>query len=98
DKEYQAMRKQANKLYYLLELDNPADRPAMKNLKQLQTVTGDIHDCDVTLAFLNQYAGLIPHTDALTKTEQRKRHSCYKKLLTQLNKEPWEPLRKLASN
>ena len=96
--ELHAMRKQAKKLFYLLELDNPADCPAMINLKKLQSVAGAIHDCDVTLEFLHQHAELIPHEDALVKTEQRKRHSCYKKLLSQLGREPWKPLWKLASN
>lgn len=96
--ELHAMRKQAKKLFYLLELDNPADCPAMTNLKKLQTVAGDIHDCDVTVEFLHQHAELVPHADTLVKTEQRKRHSCYKKLLTQLGRELWKPLWKLANN
>jgi len=95
--ELHSMRKQAKKLFYLLEIDNdPADCPEMRKLKELQTVAGDIHDCDVTLAFLNDNSSLRDNADTLIHSEQLDRHNHYVKLLSKLENDLWEPLRRLT--
>lgn len=94
--ELHAMRKQAKKLFYLLELEiEPAGCREMKNLKNLQTMAGDIHDCDVTIAFLDDNRSLLGHAEELIEAEHHRRHECYEQLLSQLDESFWNRLGRL---
>jgi len=95
--ELHTLRKQAKKLFYLLEPNNdPADTPEMMRLKKLQTVAGDIHDCDVTIAFLNENSNSTNNIKPLVLSEQLSVTTCYEKLLSQFDKIPWQLLRRLT--
>ena len=95
--ELHSMRKQAKKLFYLLELENdPGVCPEMKKLKKLQTMAGDIHDSDIIISFLNNNDDLRDCAETLIRSEQLERHTCYEKLLAMLDKDLWNPLRHLV--
>jgi hypothetical protein len=54
------MRIAAKKLRYVLEICNPAYEhrlsASIKAAKKLQSMLGDIHDCDVWVDFISQFA------------------------------------------
>lgn len=91
------MRKQVKKLNYLLELKvDPTRFSPMSHLKEIQTLAGEIHDCDVTLAYLSESATVIENSAALQAAEAATRHATYQKLLHCLEQVNWHALPRTA--
>lgn len=62
------MRIAAKRLRYVLELTAPALGPAAmrgaRHAKEIQTLLGELHDCDEMLALIEQHAGELREADA----------------------------------
>ena len=84
--ELHSLRKTAKKLRYVLELD-PDDsyHQTLTSMRSFQRLLGDIHDCDVTLDFLETYSKKFPELKSLILKEQNVRTQTYKKLAVALS-------------
>ena len=87
------MRKDAKKLFYLLEPDdNPANLQQKKTLKFFQHLTGDIHDGDITMEFLRKHLNKNTSAEELLEAEQTLRHSYFHQLLDFLADDEWQKM------
>ena len=78
--ELHSMRKTLKKLRYILEIEpENTYQNIVSNLKQLQKILGDIHDCDMTICYLQKNDELIP--SEIISSEKFKRHVLYTELL-----------------
>ena len=97
--EVHAMRKDAKKLFYLLEQDERlASLKQMINIKMFQRLTGDIHDADVTIEFLARHRKAHPEVDELLEMQRAERHVLYRELCGFLLDEEWEALARLGQD
>ncbi len=84
--ELHSLRKDAKKLRYVLELF-PADAhdKLITNLKFLQKLAGDIHDCDVFVGYLEKNRREFPDFTEIVASEKNKRSELYQKLVQELD-------------
>ena len=95
--EVHAMRKDAKKLFYLLEQNERlATLKQMIDIKMFQRLTGDIHDADVTIEFLERHRKAHPEVDELLEMQRAERHVLYRELFGFLLDEDWEALARLG--
>ncbi len=96
--EVHEMRKDAKKLFYLLEQDEKlGSLRQLIGLKMFQRLTGEIHDADVAMAFLKRQSGSVEVADLL-ETLACERHLLYRKLVGLLQDEEWTQLQDLLSD
>ncbi len=95
--ELHSMRKQTKKLYYLLELVTDTRRtPLMAQLKEIHGLAGEIHDCDVTIEYLNDCSNLLENSAQLTARHIRDRDIQFNHLCGLLKQLDWRQLRGLV--
>lgn len=75
--ELHKLRKDFKKLRYSIELSSDTTRPlkSIKNLKKIQDLLGEIHDCDIMLDYLREIKGPnelseVIRTEILTRREK----------------------------
>ena len=91
--EIHAMRKDAKRLHYLLELvPDPADDRRMIHLKLFQRLSGDLHDCDVTIDFLEEYPESSARVSRLLACERLMRHGLYTEMCGLLQGADWDQM------
>ncbi|MCB1670344.1 MAG: CHAD domain-containing protein [Pseudomonadales bacterium] len=89
------MRKQTKKLYYLLELAWGQNRRArMTKIKEIHTVAGEIHDCDVTIQYLNDCSSLLENGASLIDRLNTERQFYSERLLGLLEGIDWRSLQR----
>jgi len=92
------MRKNAKKLIYLLELiageSNNADK---SHLKRFQRLSGDLHDSDVVLTFLQTQPVREENPNCLEVQQETIRHHQYLELVDYLNLRYWSTLHNLGA-
>jgi len=77
-KELHSLRKNAKKLRYILEIiPDKSYSDKIEKLKLLQKSLGAIHDCDITINFLEQYSKKDPVIDNLILQENKIRSQIY---------------------
>ncbi|MCY4491789.1 MAG: CHAD domain-containing protein [Thaumarchaeota archaeon] len=80
--ELHSMRKTAKKLRYLLELYPKGTHDnLLSNIKSLQRLLGDIHDCDVFISYLEKHAKKSPGMSDIILSEKKKRSDIYKDMV-----------------
>lgn len=98
--EVHEMRKDAKKLFYLLEQDTEmASLGQMIHIKLFQRLSGDIHDCDVAIAYLDerlQRKGRSDNLHSLLDTLREERHLYYLQLGGLLTDHNWQELASLG--
>lgn len=84
--ELHSMRKTIKKLRYVLELD-PSDsyKNIVLQLKQLQQLLGNIHDCDIFIWHFEKKIEEIPKIKEIIDIEKSKRTVIYQKLVSALS-------------
>lgn len=91
------MRKDVKRLFYLLELDEEiASLRQMIMIKLFQRLTGDIHDCDITLEYLSQFQNDNGDISKIVHAEENHRDSLTKELIELIEREPWEKLNSIV--
>ncbi len=92
-----SMRKLAKRLFYLFELDpGLANLDRMIHLKLFQRLSGDLHDCDVAIEFLQDNNALSKRVPELLERERLLRHGLYAEMSGLLTGTDWEDLLRLA--
>lgn len=87
------MRKDAKKLFYLLEMDPElATLERMIHLKRFQRISGDLHDCDVAIGYLRANMAHGHAYRKLFETEEVSRHQLYVELCDLLRNVDWEKI------
>ncbi|NKB32659.1 MAG: CHAD domain-containing protein [Pseudomonadales bacterium] len=95
--ELHSMRKDAKKLFYLLEMDNSlASAKQMSNIKMFQRLTGEIHDCDVAEIFLEEQGNAHTELHLLLTQERATRTKYYLELCEFLSDGKWQSLANLG--
>ncbi|MDA1370800.1 MAG: CHAD domain-containing protein [Proteobacteria bacterium] len=98
--EVHEMRKDAKKLFYLLEQDTElASLGQMIHIKFFQRLSGDIHDCDVAIAHVVERLQQKVRADklhSLLDTLQEERHLYYLELGGLLTDHSWQELASLG--
>lgn len=85
-KELHSMRKTAKKLRYVLEIDpNDSYRSILEKIKSFQEFLGKIHDCDITINFLEKQSKKIPNLEPIILKEQKIRSQIYQNLANSLS-------------
>ena len=80
--ELHSMRKTAKKLRYLLELYPKGTHDnLLSNIKSLQRLLGDIHDCDVFISYLEKNTKKYPSMSGIIISEKKKRSDLYKDMV-----------------
>ncbi len=84
-KELHSMRKTLKKLRYVLEIDpSTSYQNLILQIKQLQQLLGDIHDCDIFIWYFEKHKNAIPDGSKILDNEKKKRLSSYSKLVSNL--------------
>ncbi|MFM1895419.1 MAG: hypothetical protein RLZZ385_493 [Pseudomonadota bacterium] len=92
------MRKVGKRIHYLLELDPDLRQSSLlQDIKRFQQLSGDIHDCDVTLAYLAEYTNLFREAVTATENLRRRRQSDYERLCEFIVDDRWLSLQQLFS-
>ena len=87
------LRKTAKKLFYLFELNSGSvDSIKMAKLKQLQKITGEICDCDITIEFLNECDVTSNALPELMDKEVARRNRLTEEMRTFLTRVNWKLL------
>ena len=68
----------------------------MIDVKLLQRIAGDIHDCDITIEYVNHFQDDTSDSQALLEYEQRLRDSYILKLMNLIEEEDWKCLTKFT--
>ena len=85
-KELHSMRKTAKKLRYVLEIDpNESFKGILDKMKLFQELLGKIHDCDITINFLQKHSKKNPNLKSVILEEQKTRSQIYQKLVNSLS-------------
>ena len=84
--ELHSMRKTVKKLRYVLELEpNNSYQNIISNLKQLQTLLGYIHDCDIFIWYVQKIKNDDDRISNILDLEKTKRNKIYKNLVLALS-------------
>ena len=85
-KELHSMRKTLKKLRYVLEIHPTTSyQNLILQIKQLQQLLGDIHDCDIFIWYFEKHKNTIPDDSKILENEKKKRLSFYKKFVSNLS-------------
>lgn len=89
--ELHLLRKEIKKLRYLIEfLPNSKIKKLVSELKNLQTILGDIHDSDMTMSFLREIK--TNNVSIILHNEEDKRSENYEKFVTLVKTQHIYPL------
>ncbi|MGI9565474.1 MAG: CHAD domain-containing protein [Nitrosopumilus sp.] len=84
--ELHSMRKIIKKLRYILETDpRNSHQNIISKMKQLQKILGNIHDCDITVWYLQKNEKKFSNLSEMINSEKSKRHILYRELTTMLS-------------
>ena len=91
--ELHTLRKLVKQLRYTLEATPGSDAETVQCLRYLQGLMGDIHDCDMFLAYMKKHGRAMNVRPSTILAEGALRHRGYKRLATALG--PGEDLQRL---
>ena len=84
--ELHSMRKTIKKLRYVLELEpNNSYHNLISQMKKLQQILGEIHDCDILIWYFQKRKEKTPEYTKLIESEKTKRSTIYQNLVLMLS-------------
>ena len=78
------LRKLIKRLRYTMETTPGADSKTISSLKKLQGAMGDIHDCDMFVAFMKKHGTAMDVGHSTILAEEAHRHQKYRRLAAEL--------------